>query len=503
MLNKLKNTLKHTFIYGLGNLSIKLIGLVLLPLYTKHLSSAEYGAFAILEVTSLIITYVFSFKLSTSMMRWWSSIEDDNYKKVIVFTAFSSSILVVIFLNINSFLFSKFLSKILLDDKYLYDLVRIVFLSASFEILNYYALELIRLKEKSILYVAIAVLRTVVVLTLNIILVAYCNYGIKGIILSQLSGHVLVFVLTFPFLRRNMIMRYDWSEFRKMLNYGIPLVFSTVAMMLMNMGDRYLIRYLLDFSDVGVYSLGYKISSVINIFILQSFQMGFLPIAYKQFQTKDANRFFSKTLTYYTLILTISALILTLFSKELIELLSRREEYYRAYTVVPFFSLAFILRGIEYVFSLGLHYTKKTKYNALIVMSLAILNVILNFIFIPSLKIIGASVATVICWMFMAVLFYIFSQKFYKVDYEIKKIIMIILTGCGLFFISFLYSDLTLHIKLLIKVLSVISFPFLLFLMRFYEPIELLRLKEAFTKWRNPLKWKQNILKMKMFSKKQ
>jgi O-antigen/teichoic acid export membrane protein len=502
MLNKLKNTLKHTFIYGLGNLSIKLIGLVLLPLYTKHLSSAEYGAFAILEVTSLIITYVFSFKLSTSMMRWWSTIKDDNYKKVIVFTAFSSSILVIIFLNINSFIFSKFLSDILLDDKYLYDLVRIVFLSASFEILNYYALELIRLKEKSILYVIIAILRTVVVLTLNIILVAYCNYGIKGILLSQLSGHVLVLLITFPFLRKNMILRYDWDELKKMLNYCIPLVFSTIAMMLMNMGDRYLIRYLLDFSDVGIYSLGYKISSVINIFVLQSFQMGFLPIAYKQFQTKDANRFFSKTLTYYTLILTIAALVISLFGKELIELLSKREEYFSAYKVIPFFSLAFILRGVEYVFSLGLHYTKKTKYNAIIVFSLALLNILLNFIFIPVFKIIGAAVTTVICWILMAVLFYNFSQKFYKVNYEIKKIIMIIFTGCGLFLLSFLYFDLTLHIKLLIKILSVISFPFILFLMKFYEPIEIIRLKEAYKKWRNPLKWKQNILKMKMFSKK-
>jgi len=299
-----------------------------------------------------------------------------------------------------------------------------------------------------------------------------------------------------------MILRYDWDEFKKMLNYGVPLVFSTIAMMLMNMGDRYLIRYLLDFSEVGIYSLGYKISSVINIFVLQSFQMGFLPIAYKQFQTKDANRFFSKTLTYYTLVLTTVALMLSLFSKELIELLSKREEYFSAYKVVPFFSLAFILRGIEYVFSLGLHYTKKTKYNALIVLSLAILNVILNFIFIPAFKIIGASVTTVICWMFMAVLFYIFSQKFYKVNYEIKKIIMIILTGCGLFLLSFLYFDLTLHIKLVIKILSVISFPFILFLMKFYEPIEIMRIREAFNKWRNPLKWRQNLLKMKMFFKK-
>jgi O-antigen/teichoic acid export membrane protein len=151
---------------------------------------------------------------------------------------------------------------------------------------------------------------------------------------------------------------------------------------------------------------------------------------------------------------------------------------------------------------LGLHYTKKTRYNALIVLSLAILNVILNLIFIPAFRITGAAVTTVICWTLMAVLFYNYSQKFYYVNYEIRKIFMVIFTGCGLFLLSFLYLDLTLHLKLLIKILSVISFPFILLLLKFYEPIEIIRLRQAFKKWNNPLKWKQNILKMKMFSKK-
>lgn len=52
MLNHLRNTVKHTAIYSLGNLSTKIIGLILLPLYTSYLTTAEYGIFSILEVTS-------------------------------------------------------------------------------------------------------------------------------------------------------------------------------------------------------------------------------------------------------------------------------------------------------------------------------------------------------------------------------------------------------------------------------------------------------------------
>ena len=58
MILKLKTTLKHTTIYGFGNAATKLIGVVLLPLYTKELSVSEYGVLAILETTILILTQV-------------------------------------------------------------------------------------------------------------------------------------------------------------------------------------------------------------------------------------------------------------------------------------------------------------------------------------------------------------------------------------------------------------------------------------------------------------
>ena len=51
MFDKIKKTTKHTVIYSLGNLSNKVAGIVLLPLYTAYLTIADYGIFSIFEIT--------------------------------------------------------------------------------------------------------------------------------------------------------------------------------------------------------------------------------------------------------------------------------------------------------------------------------------------------------------------------------------------------------------------------------------------------------------------
>lgn len=504
MLDKLKHTFKHTVIYSIGNVSLKLIGIILLPLYTTHLESSEYGAYAILEVTSMILVSVLSFRLSTAMMRWWAGTKDDYKKKSIVFTSFISAFTIVLFLNLFAFPFHNDFSILFFGTENYNEYFLILVLSVSFEILNLFPMELLRIREKSALFITITISKTLTVLFLNILLIAYYKLGIKGILIGQMTGNILVFVITFPFLKKNMTSNYNFEELRGMFKYGYPLVFTTIAMMLMNLGDRFILKYLLGYSEVGVYTIGYKISSIINIFVLQSFQMGFLPFAYRLYSDdKRAKRFFSKVLTYYTFVLIIASLSLSLFSKEIIEFFSKSKEYWPAYKIIPILSMAFVLRGIQYVISLGLHFVKKTKYNAFIVLSIAAINVGLNFLLIPKFNILGAAITTVISWMLMIILFYYFTQREYYVNYEIFKIVKLISLGIILFIISTFFNDINIILRISLKVLIIISFPWILFLAGFYEKIEIERITQAWLKWNNPLKWKQNLLKMKMFSKKQ
>ncbi len=504
MLDKLRHTFKHTAIYGIGNVSLKLIGIVLLPLYTKHLESSEYGAYAILEVTSMILVSVLSFRLSTAMMRWWAGTKGDNSRKSIVFTSFVSAFTIVLFFNLLVFPFYNEFSVLFFGTGNYNEYFIILFISISFEILNFFPMELLRIKEKSALFIVIVILKTLLVLLLNVVLIAYYKMGIKGILIGQMTGNIMVFLITFPFLKKNMVGIYNFDELKGMFKYGFPLVFSTIAMLLMNLSDRFILKYLLGYSEVGIYSIGYKIAGVINVFILQSFKTGFLPIAYKHYtDDNQAKRFFAKVLTYFVFTLVIAGLGLSLFSKEIVIFFSKSEEYWPAYLIIPVISLAFVLQGIQYVFALGLDYVKKTKYNAYIVLCIAVLNVGLNFLLIPRYKIMGAAITAAISWMLMAVLFYYFSQREYHVDYEIPRILTLIGFGIILFIISTFFNDIKIIFRISIKVIIIATFPWILYLTGFYEKIEIERINQAWSKWSNPLKWKQNLLKMKMFSKKQ
>ncbi|MBU8893918.1 MAG: oligosaccharide flippase family protein [Bacteroidales bacterium] len=473
MLGKLKHTAKQTLIYSLGNISSKLIGFILLPLYTGYLLTEEYGIFAILEVTSTIMVAVFSFKLSTAMLRWCSSENSENRVKSLLFTTYSSAFLIIALLNLSLQPFRESFSNLFFNTNIYSDYFLILFLSVSFEILNLFSFDLLRLKEKSAFYISVSILRITAILVLNIYFIKYLGLGVKGIILSQLIGNILVFVLTIPFLLKNMILQFNIAELKRMLQYGIPLIFSTISMMIITMGDRYIIKYFLNYSEVGIYSLGYKIAGVTNVLIIQSFQTGFLPIAYKNYDKPDAQKFFSKILTYYTFVLVLASLGISLFSQEIIELFSKNSDYNIAYTVVPFISLAFIFKGIQYVYSLGLHFAKKTKYNAYIVLSAAIINFAINIILIPRYGIYGAAVATIISWVIMSTAFYKFSFKFYKVKYEIKKVILLIVTGIALYGISFVFNDFNFFIKIIFKSILIILFPIILWILNFYEKNEL------------------------------
>ena len=71
MLSFVKSAAKNSLIYGLGNVSTKVVGFILLPLYTSHLSVREYGILGLLEVSSQVIVSVFGLSLTYAFFRWY------------------------------------------------------------------------------------------------------------------------------------------------------------------------------------------------------------------------------------------------------------------------------------------------------------------------------------------------------------------------------------------------------------------------------------------------
>ncbi len=499
MLNRLKHTLKHTFVYSLGNLGTKLIGLILLPLYTEYLSTGEYGMLAILESTTQFLVAIFGFRLYVAMMRWWSDEEKKDNQKKIVFSAFITTVLLALVVLMIITPLKSELSRLFFGSKKFSSYFFILAFWVSFELIGQISISMIRLREKSIFFVTVFIAKLLIILFSVFYFLTVEKLGVEGVILAQLIGTIFIFLITLPFLIKEMKLVVGFHLIAQFFKYGAPLIFSTISVLMLTLGDRYLLTYYKNYSDVGIYSLGYKIAGVLNVTLLMSFQMGFMPIAFKMYNKPNAQRFFSKVLTYFVFILLLSALILSLYSKEVIILFSPgNKDFWTAYKIVPLLCLTYILKGIEYVFLMGFHIAKKTTYNAVLIMVGATANLGLNMLFIPLMGMYGAATTSIISEFIVVMLYYRYSIKFYPVHYEIVKILKMFFTASLVFGISFFIVHLGLIIGLFLKLLLLASFPLILYILNFYERIELQRMKEFWHKWKNPKKWGEYITEFKI-----
>lgn len=477
-------------------MGIKVIGLILLPIYTDKLTPDQYGMWSILEITSQILVITFGFRLSTALLRFYASENDDKGRGRIVFTAFGATILSVIIFNLLTQFLTTDFSRLFFGTAEFALYFRYLVLWTSFEIFNQLILDLIRVKEKPGLFITATISKFTVVLFVIIYLIVNRGMGIEGIILGQLTGSIALILFAVPLLAREMHFRIDLPLFREMFRYGFPLIFSGISTFILAVGDRYLVKYFLDYNEVGIYSLSYKFSNLVKIIFIQAFQRGFLPIAFNMYDKPNAKRFFTKIFTYYVFLIFWSGLALSLFSREIIHIFSSSEAYYEAYRYIPLQTLAIGFFGMQSFFMIGLHYAKRTHIIAFITTGVVAVNIGLNMVLIPAAGLYGAAITYIISGLLMVFLNYFQSQKYYTIRYELGKILTILLLSVSLYLASLFINDMVLWLRIILKLLVIVAFPFLLYLFKFYEPVEVDRIIGVWKKWRNPRNWNKNIRQM-------
>ncbi len=473
MKGQFKNVFKQSAIYSVGNLANKVIGFVLLPIYTDHLSIDDYGVLGLLETIGVILVAVLSFRIPTAMIRWCSDAKEEEEQQSILFTSFLGLLVIALLMNIFLYPFAEKFALTCFDKVDYTIFFQLLFVSISIELLSKVPLEFLRFKEKASAFISINLFKLVVVLGLNIYLIVWLQWGIKGILVSNLVGHSLVLLLTSKFLASNFSYRFNGKAAKEMAYYGFPLVFSTLSAMLLSLADRFILPYFHEFGDLGIYNLGYKISSVTNVFLITSFQLGFLPIAFKRYKEPDFKPFISKVLTYFTLLVVMFTLFISFFSKEVIKTFASNTDYWDAFNLVPLIGFIFIFKAIQYIFTLGLHFTKNTKFNINIVLVGLMVNVVLNILLIPQYDYYGAIIASIISSFITLIYSYKLSMRFFPLEYELKKVAWLI--GFSLIFISllFLINPLDIVMRITIKISLLGLFLVALWGINFFEKHEI------------------------------
>jgi O-antigen/teichoic acid export membrane protein len=497
MFKLIKKTAKNSLIYGLGNLSTKIIGLILLPFYTSYLSTSEYGILSLVEITAWLLTAIVSIKLNAALFRWYY---DKNYidkRKSIFFSGLIFFLLTGLIFLLPLILFKNEISILLFEtNKYSY-LIILMLISTALQVVIQFILHLMQLQEKAIFYSVTSITKLLVSLVLTIVFITYYGRSVFGIYEALIIAQLLFLVITLKYILSNIEFKIEYKIINDMLKYSYPLMFAEISGIILTVSDRYVLNFMTTTSEVGLYSLAYRLSNTIRVLIYSSVMMAVTPLIYQYIDKPNNGRFYSKIMTYLSFGVMIFVLFFSLFSKEIIELVARSKDYWPASILVPVISLA-IFTGILKDISLnGLSIAKKTGIIAIVVFIISTINIVLNILLIPNWGTMGAAIATLIARIISLIIFYNIAQKHYPIPYELNKVSKVVLVGIGIIITSSFISNLNIYFTVLVKLILIVSFPIILYFFNFFEDVELERINELWNTWKNPSSWKENFKQIK------
>lgn len=203
---------------------------------------------------------------------------------------------------------------------------------------------------------------------------------------------------------RNKTIRY----FKESLCLQIPLVLHSLSYLILGQSDRFMIGQMTNKSNVAVYSVAYSIAMVVTIF-QQSVNLVLRPWRYKILEQKRYSELKQNTNTLLVLF-GIVVLLFILVAPEVIVLLFE-PVYYEAVWIIPIVSLSVFFILLYSIFTDVETYLGKTIYIAIVSISCAVLNIVLNYFGIKMLGYMACAYTTLLCYILFAVFHYFFMRK--------------------------------------------------------------------------------------------
>ena len=241
--------------------------------------------------------------------------------------------------------------------------------------------------------------------------------------------------------------------------------------------DRFFLGFLTNSSEVGIYGFASSITGVINFMVLFPFNLAFTVISWRKYKEENPSRFFKKIMTYLYYIVIFLSLLLTLFINNVIKIFIKNPEYYSSVNLIPFLCLSIPLVTIHFVGIFSFQAANKTKYITLIYVIGLILNITLNWILISFYKSYGAAFANIITFLVLNIVIQLLSKKCFYFGYEWIKYLALNICFILIIFPFYFISFHSIFLDLGLKFIAVIIFPFLLYVFNFYEPIEIITIK--------------------------
>jgi O-antigen/teichoic acid export membrane protein len=476
----IRQLFKNSAIYGIGYILSRFINFLLLPLYTDKLTEAEYGVVGIFFTYIAILFIVYTYGLSSAFFRFFLAKGEKKDKErvcstaliTLMITSLSLSIILVIFAEpVSRLIFSREIRTLSVSLPYLVRMAAVILAFDSIGLLGYL---IVLSEERPVLFAMLKLLFVLVNVGANILFVIVMKKGIEGIFLANAIASVVSMISVLPLIMKYSRPVFSFSLLKDLMAFGLPYIIVNASVVVMDMIDRPLLERLKDINEAGLFNAGVKLGMIMAMCV-SAFRFAWMPFFMSHVHQENAKATFSKVFTYLMLAFICIFLVISLYINQIVQLkifgfYLMGEKFWSSITVAPVVQLAYIFDAAYMCFIVGVYLEKKTRLLSYITAGGMAVNILLNVLLIPSMGMMGSAWARVGAYLVMAVSVYFVSQPLYHVNYEWSRVIKLSVTSLALFWIGSC-------LPVAFRILPLISLPVILWILRFWPPEEIRKIK--------------------------
>lgn len=393
-----KSLVRHGLVYGLGQIALRFASILLLPVYTRYLTPADYGVIALVDVVVGLLGIVVGGHAAAAATRQhfspnWEGRRGTVWWNGVWFVCLADLIVIApALLALGPLSALTFGSGVVRGETWL--LLGLLTLALSpFEQMG---LAYLRAEKRSVAVVVLSIARLLFNIAANLTLLNVLESEVMAVLLGNLLTALLALVLTLAAsIWRLGFALPDRSLLGTMWKFSGPLLVTGFASLVMHEAGRYSLRWFADLSDVGVYGLAQQIGQGMNALIIMPFTMIYWTMILEVAARPYANWFYATVFRVFVGILATALLGLSVFAPEIFALLIG-PNFQSAVELVPITCLAYFVFSLHTHFSIPAVIAERTSLMIGPALAGAAVTVGSNVLLVPSLKAMGAGLASLL-----------------------------------------------------------------------------------------------------------
>jgi O-antigen/teichoic acid export membrane protein len=432
VLGYLKRLVATGAAYQFGDIVAKGIALVTIPLYTRHVSPAGYGAANSLLTAVILASILLRVGVGEAFIRFYFDDEDQLRRDRIARTATATvawtttvaALLVVVFAGPLSRLILGYHDPLLIDcaDVGLWAFTNLEMAYAQ-----------LRVDERARAYVFASGANVALTVVFTVSLVVIAGEGARGLLLGNFGASALVVLGLWWLLRRRFSLRVRWDDLRAMLRFGLPTVPADASVYALQVADRFYLYRGYSHAAAGNYSVALQFATVVFVMV-RGFQYAWPPLAYSISSDAEAARLYSLVTTYFVLATGAIVAAVALLGRWIVRLLAA-PEYFGAHAALPWLALAWTLYGLYQVMIVITGRARATSRNLPAAAAGLLVNVGLLIALVPSgglgLGIAGAGIALCGAYVAMLIVMHLLTRRLFAVAFQWARLARLVAIFAG------------------------------------------------------------------------